>query len=252
MKWALAGIAALVVLSSPAASRAEEPAARLAGRWKVKFDNGVVELCVLGKDQTASVWEPRRQAAGKIEVRDGRVLVVYDDDRLERWAPVGRRAVVEHWARAADYPGKPPVLGIAEADYADQEGANRREPTEGVQFRREENAIIVAKTFVDAMRRERAGEAVGLLRECIDPRYLKEHNLQDGAFPIRRVVTGAILTKSLVDPQTVFMLVETDEAEKEVWLLRVAEVDGKMYVVPPRPPDRKTKAFTAWSFRWKL
>ncbi len=51
---------------------------------------------------------------GKAEVKDGSVVIVYQDDRVERWTPVGKRMVVEHWYPGAQFPSGTPVLGIAE------------------------------------------------------------------------------------------------------------------------------------------
>jgi hypothetical protein len=244
----LAGIAALIVVSSAAASRAEEAGARLAGRWTVKFDNGVEEWCEIGKDLTASVLETRRKSAGKMEVRDGSVLIVYDDDRTERWTPVGRRAVVEHWFPSAAYPRKAPVVGIAEVRRGvDPEEVQRADP-DG----RELKGLVTAKTFAASLRQQFSDETAGELRKFIDPRYLKEHRLAEGPFPIRRVVTGSIYTNSPVDLQTIFLIVETKEAEKEVWLLRMTEYKGEMYIQPPTPPDPQTKSFKPWTFRKKL
>ena len=85
----------------------------LAGRWVVEFANGVAEVCEIGQDGTASVAEPRRSSGGKVTARDGAVVVAYDDDRVERWTPVGRKAVVEHWYPGSAFPSGAPVLGIA-------------------------------------------------------------------------------------------------------------------------------------------
>ncbi len=84
------------------------------GRWNVEFANGVKEVCEVGKDRTASVAEPLRTSSGKAEVKDGSVVIVYQDDRVERWTPVGKRMVVEHWYPGAQFPSGTPVLGIAE------------------------------------------------------------------------------------------------------------------------------------------
>jgi hypothetical protein len=62
----------------------------------------------------ASVAEPLRNSNGKVEVEDGRVVIVYQDDRAERWTPVGKRMVVEHWYPGARFPSGTPVLGIAD------------------------------------------------------------------------------------------------------------------------------------------
>jgi len=85
-----------------------------AGRWSVEFANGVVETCEIKKDGTASVVEPKRAAAGKVTLKDGSILIACEDDRLERWTPVGKRMVVEHWYPGSQVPVVTPVLGIAE------------------------------------------------------------------------------------------------------------------------------------------
>jgi hypothetical protein len=84
------------------------------GRWSVTFANGVEEMCEVRRDGTASVVEPRRASDGKTEVKDGSILIVYQDDRVERWTPVGARMVVEHWHPGAPFPSGTPVVGIAE------------------------------------------------------------------------------------------------------------------------------------------
>lgn len=248
MRRVLAGIAAMIVLSSPAASRADGIDARLAGRWTVKFDNGVSEWCEIGKDRTASVLETRRKSAGKTDVRDGSLLVIYDDDRVERWTAIGRRAVVEHWFPATAYPHKPPVMGIAEASPSIDPDENRRPDPDG----RELKGLATAKAFAAALRQQFSDETAGELRKFIDPRYLKEHQLEVGPLPIRRVVAGSIYDNSTVDSQTIFITVETKEAEKEAWLLRMTEYKGEVYILPPAPPDPKTKSFTPWTFRRQL
>ena len=84
------------------------------GRWKVAFANGVSQVCEVRKDGTACVVEPLRTAGGKAARKGSSVVIVYDDDRIERWTPVGKRLVVEHWFPASQLPTATPVLGIAE------------------------------------------------------------------------------------------------------------------------------------------
>ena len=84
------------------------------GRWSIEFANGVVEECEVRKDGTAGVAEPKRIAGGKAEDKGGAVVIVFDDDRVERWTPVGQRMVVEHWYPRAQFPDGKPVVGIAE------------------------------------------------------------------------------------------------------------------------------------------
>lgn len=85
------------------------------GRWTVEFADGSIEACEIGADGTASVSEPQRSSTGKAKQQDGGlVLVVFNDDRTERWTAIGKRFVVEHWFPASQFPSVAPVLGIAE------------------------------------------------------------------------------------------------------------------------------------------
>ena len=116
----LAGTAAALALCLPAAGYAPAPlpknrasVSRLAGRWTVKFANGVVETCEVRRDGTASVTEPRRSSPGKAEDRGGAVVITFNDDRVERWTVRGGRVVVEHWFPASQYPSGARVRGAA-------------------------------------------------------------------------------------------------------------------------------------------
>ncbi len=84
------------------------------GRWKVDFTNGVGEACEVRKEGTAFVSEPQRSAEAKVEAKDGTVLLVYRDDRVERWTPAGHGMIVEHWFPIARFPSVSPVLGYAQ------------------------------------------------------------------------------------------------------------------------------------------
>jgi hypothetical protein len=87
-----------------------------AGEWSVEFANGVVETCEIRKDGTATESEPQRKSDGKAVDKDGAILIVFDDDRTERWTPVGKRMVVEHWYPSSKYPCGAPVRGIADRE----------------------------------------------------------------------------------------------------------------------------------------
>jgi hypothetical protein len=88
----------------------------------VRFANAVSERCEFGKDGKASVVEPQRAACGKATAKDGAVIIVFEDDRVERWTPVGLRMVVEHWYPAAGFPFGRAVLGIAEKEVVPMTG----------------------------------------------------------------------------------------------------------------------------------
>jgi hypothetical protein len=100
-----------------------------AGTWEVEFANGVKETCEIKNDGTASVVEPARSAAGKATIADRSFVIAFEDNRVERWTPIGNRMIVEHWvssavSRRVDEPAgqdlriliptSAPVLGIGE------------------------------------------------------------------------------------------------------------------------------------------
>jgi hypothetical protein len=109
-----------VVLAWPVLSLGDLPAPLRAagplpaGKWSVEFANGVAEQVEAKADGTVAVSEPARSAGGKATALQGSVLLVYEDDRVERWTPVGKRMVVEHWYPAAQFPNGTPVRGIAD------------------------------------------------------------------------------------------------------------------------------------------
>src|SRR5262245_11027704 len=84
------------------------------GQWTVTFTNGVVQTCEVGSDGAARVVERYRNSAGKATVKGGVVMIVCDDDRIERWTRVEGRMVVEHWFPVSAYPAGQPARGIAE------------------------------------------------------------------------------------------------------------------------------------------
>jgi hypothetical protein len=86
------------------------------GKWSVEFSNGVIEKVEIKKDGSASVTEPARTSDGKVTAVPGAFLFVCEDGRVERWTPVGKRIVVEHWASAEQMATGTSVKGIAEID----------------------------------------------------------------------------------------------------------------------------------------
>lgn len=83
------------------------------GNWKVEFSNGVRETCTVSEEGVAKVEEPLRKSVGRVESKDGKVLIIFDDDRAERWTAVGHHYVVEHFFPASRMATVTPVLGIA-------------------------------------------------------------------------------------------------------------------------------------------
>jgi hypothetical protein len=95
--------------------RSGQPVASFAGRWSVEFANSVKQSCEIHDDGTATVVEPLRRSGGRTVNDNGSTVIVFADDRLERWTPVGSKMVVEHWYPAARFATGSPVLGIGDA-----------------------------------------------------------------------------------------------------------------------------------------
>ena len=125
--------------------------------------------------------------------------------------------------------------------------------TDAERQRLEEGGPVVTKTFVAALRQRFSDETAAELRKFIDPRYLREHGLQDGAFPIQRVVTGDIHNNNLTDdPSTAIVVAGTEGGAKECFLFRLAVYEGTVYIAPLKAPDKKSKSFNPWIYRMKV
>jgi hypothetical protein len=83
------------------------------GRWSSSTESSR-RVRSIHKDGKASVVEPRRSSDGKAILKDGVAILLFKDDRLERWTPIGRRIVVEHWFPSARFPKGIPVRGLAQ------------------------------------------------------------------------------------------------------------------------------------------
>ncbi len=84
------------------------------GKWNVAFANGVAETCIINQPGTAYVVEALRQSRGKATVERGAFMIRFEDDRVERWTPVGNRMVVEHWLPGSQLGELKPILGVAD------------------------------------------------------------------------------------------------------------------------------------------
>jgi hypothetical protein len=117
----------------------------------------------------------------------------------------------------------------------------------------EEGGPVVTKTFIAALRERFSDEKAAELRKFIDPRYLKEHGLQDGLFPIQRAVTGDIYNNNLSDdPSTALVVADTEGGAKECFLFRLTVHEGNIYIAPLKAPDKKSKSFKPWILRAKV
>src|SRR5262245_44243666 len=84
------------------------------GKWRIVFDNGVIEECTIRRDGWARVVEPLRSSDGKVVIENKAFVIACDDDRTERWVPRGTRMRVEHYCPGSQRATVTPVLGIAE------------------------------------------------------------------------------------------------------------------------------------------
>lgn len=98
----------------PAAFNPVSPVNFPLGLWKVQFSNDVCEDCEIRRDGSASVTEPARSSTGKVVMQGHSHVILFEDNRVERWTVVGKRLVVEHWASSSQWPTSVPVLGIAD------------------------------------------------------------------------------------------------------------------------------------------
>lgn len=85
------------------------------GEFEVHFKNGVVQKCSFGEKSTVKVSQPNRTADGSVEIQGGKIIVRYQDDRLEHWIPADKAYIVNHWHPASGRDQKKqPQTGFAE------------------------------------------------------------------------------------------------------------------------------------------
>jgi hypothetical protein len=145
------------------------------------------------------------------------------------------------------------AAGVAHADEKTPVRSGVEPLTDAERQRLEEGGGVVTKTFIAALRERLSDKEAAKLREFIDPRYLKEHGLQEGAFPIQRVVTGDIYSNHLsADPTTALVVAGTEGGVKECFLFRLTVHEKNVYIAPLRAPDKKSKSFSPWILRVKV
>jgi hypothetical protein len=103
-----------VAFLSPAQAQ-QKPTVKLpTGEYHVSFLNGVSQKCQLTENGNVKVSQAKRSATGKIEIEDGKIIVHYDDDRLELWSEMNGAYQVNHWHPASAYPKLASNVGTAE------------------------------------------------------------------------------------------------------------------------------------------
>lgn len=84
------------------------------GKWQMVNAQGVRGSYEFRANGTVLWTEKLRRATGKCTVKDGSILIVYEDDRTERLTPSGPRMIVEHWYPSSRHPAGYPVFAYAE------------------------------------------------------------------------------------------------------------------------------------------
>src|SRR5436190_24203457 len=97
-----------VTLSARAPAPRKKATALPVGKWRVKFANGVVQTSEIGRDGYASVVEPNRRSTGKATIKGRSVVILFRDDRAERWTLTGNEMIVQHWCPVAAMPKAQP------------------------------------------------------------------------------------------------------------------------------------------------
>ena len=79
------------------------------GKWTVEYKNGVIGTYEFLGNGLVQWKETERTAIGRIYLRNGKLIIDYPDDRLERISYVGQRLYVKHWIPKDRFPVDPPV-----------------------------------------------------------------------------------------------------------------------------------------------
>jgi hypothetical protein len=157
----------------------------------------------------------------------------------------GAMVVTRREALATAVAGRLAMTGAAQAEEKPLTLDQRARLTDAERQWLEAGGPVVTKTFIATLRKRFSDETAAELRTFIDPRYLKEHGLQEGVFPIQRVVTGDIYSNNLADdPCTALTVAATEGGAKECFLFRLTVHQGTVYIAPLAPPDKQTKSLS--------
>ena len=108
-------IAAAVLVFSSSGSAKDKPEVKIpVGSFQVSFMNGVVETCEFAEDATVKITQNNRASVGRAEVSDGKIIVRYDDNRIEQWSLIDGAYFVNHWHPVSSWPDQRSEMGLAE------------------------------------------------------------------------------------------------------------------------------------------
>jgi len=75
--------------------------------------NEVIENCEFAEDTIVKVTQGNRASVGRAELNNGKILVSYEDDRIEQWSLIDGAYFVNHWHPISSWPDKDRVMGLA-------------------------------------------------------------------------------------------------------------------------------------------
>ncbi|MFT6864951.1 MAG: hypothetical protein ACJAVK_003523 [Akkermansiaceae bacterium] len=108
-------IAATVLALSSRGGAQDAPGVQIPiGTFEITFMNGVFETCEFAEDATVKVTQENRASVGRAEVKDGKIVVRYEDDRIEEWSLIDGAYFVNHWHPISSWPDQGSVMGFAE------------------------------------------------------------------------------------------------------------------------------------------
>lgn len=115
IKLILVIAATMVAFTSPGSAKEKAKIQLPIGEFKVTFMNGIAETCLFAEDSTVKVTQSNRTSTGRAEVDGDKILVTYNDNRIEQWSFHDGAYFVNHWHPiSARSEGKPSEMGLAE------------------------------------------------------------------------------------------------------------------------------------------
>ncbi|MDA9831112.1 hypothetical protein N9C66_07200 [Akkermansiaceae bacterium] len=106
--------ATVLTLTSPGSTKAKPEIKLPTGGFEVTFSNGVFQKCEFFEDATVKVTQDGRTATGTVKVTDGKIIVRYEDNRIEQWSDLDGAYFVNHWHPTSAYPEQASQMGTAE------------------------------------------------------------------------------------------------------------------------------------------
>ncbi|WP_202947335.1 hypothetical protein, partial [Zavarzinella formosa] len=163
-------------------------------------------------------------------------------------SPAGHEVKSQKPAKAAEVNDAPPRPQADKPPHIAEKPDMMGRMASGLPSRATEDGSVVVKSFFAKM----ATYPDIRFRDFFDPRYLKKHGLTDREIAFEIADHQGIASLRVADDKlTVIVVLRFKGGEKEVFVMRCAVLEDRIYISPEKAPDPNTGIIKPWILRMK-